>query len=116
VYVSIKPLTKSKSVRNRKTGNSARNEDTDTTAGCLLDTMYSLFNHSRQVPCIVSVDNIRKEPRCFLGFGRFEKGQEVFNNYLPAPASGVLSKVQRQEVLGEMLDDRASARGASRDL
>ena len=39
----------------------------------------------------------------------------MFNKYLPAPALGVLSKVQRQEVLGEMLDDRASARGASHD-
>jgi hypothetical protein len=77
--------------------------------------MYSLFNRSCQVPCIVSVDNIKTEPRCVLGFGGFEKGQEVFNKYLPAPALGVLSKVQRQEVLGEMLDDRASARGASHD-
>jgi len=74
--------------------------------------MYSLFNRSCQVPCIVSV---KKETRCVLGFGGFEKGQEVFNSYLPAPALGVLCKVQRQEVLGEMLDDRASARGASHD-
>jgi hypothetical protein len=50
--------------------------------------MYSLFNHSCQVPCIVSVDNIEKELRCFLAFGGFEKGQEAFNSYLLALALG----------------------------
>jgi len=92
------------SLRNRGTRNSARNEDTDTVARCLLDTMYSFFTHSCQVPCMVSVDDKKRNPDTFLAKVDIKSGQEVFNSYLPAPALGVLNKSQRQEMLGEMLN------------
>jgi len=90
--------------RNRRTRNSARNEDTDIVARCLLDTMYSFFNHSCQVPCMVSVDDRKRNPDAFLAMVDIREGQAVFNSYLPAPALGVLNKSQRQEMLEEMLD------------
>ena len=53
---------------------------------------------------MVSVDDRKRNPDAFLSNVDIEKGQEVFNSYLPAPALGVLNKAQRQEMLGEMLD------------